>query len=72
MRKGRRYEEAAHVPTPPKEEPRCWRCGGQLGLTAKFCGDCGAPREVPEAAKPKETASQKSVKVGVDGGVAMA
>ena len=52
------------MPTPPKEEPRCWRCGGQLGLTAKFCGDCGAPREVPEAAKPKETASQKSVKVG--------
>lgn len=63
VRKGRRYYEdsAAHVPTPPKEEIRCWKCNAELGAAAKFCQECGAPREAP--AKPKETASQKAVKV---------
>lgn len=63
VRKGRRYYEdsAAHVPTPPKEESCCWKCGADLGAAAKFCQECGAPREAPT--KSQETASQKAVKV---------
>ncbi|CAK9047936.1 Enoyl-[acyl-carrier-protein] reductase [Durusdinium trenchii] len=64
VRKARRsyYEDSAHVPTPPKEEQqqRCWKCNAELSPAAKFCQECGAPREAPS--KPKET-TQKDVKV---------
>ncbi|CAJ1401544.1 unnamed protein product [Effrenium voratum] len=62
VRKGRRFDDSAHVPTPPKEEPKCWKCNLALAASAKFCQECGAPREAP-APKPKEVPAGKNVKV---------
>ncbi|CAE7716444.1 mecr [Symbiodinium pilosum] len=64
VRKGQRaYADQRTVPTPPKEEPvMCWKCGTEIPEKAKFCQECGAPRQAP-AAKPQEVPRSKDIKV---------
>lgn len=56
----RNGQRARTEPTPVKEEVlTCWKCGSELPANAKFCQECGAPRQAPAA--KQEAQSRKNL-----------
>ncbi|CAE7556091.1 mecr [Symbiodinium sp. CCMP2592] len=56
----RNGQRARTEQTPVKEEVlTCWKCGSELPANAKFCQECGAPRQAPAA--KQEAQSRKNL-----------